>query len=242
MRTAQCTLAMLLVLVHGAGSTPTRLPLLDRGDASAWEERSFQGSTRYTAASADGVDALRAEARDAASGLYLERAILLSQWPVLRWRWRVSQSLDPGDERARSGDDFAARIYVVASHPVFFWKSRALCYVWAGREPVGATWPNPYTDNVMMVVLRSGDSRAGRWVEERRDVAADFRRAFGEVPHSLDAVAIMTDTDQSGGMATAWYDAIHFEPRAARPSAGRRDMQPLTDGTVPGGCTARRAC
>jgi hypothetical protein len=41
-------------------------------------------------------------------------------------------------------------------------------------------------------------------------VLADYRRIFGEEPGAVDAVAIMTDTDNTGASATAWYGDIRF--------------------------------
>lgn len=45
-----------------------------------------------------------------------------------------------------------------------------------------------------------------------RDVE-DYRQAFGEDPPKVGAVAIMTDTDNTGEQAVAWYGAIRFLPR-----------------------------
>ena len=64
-----------------------------------------------------------------------------------------------------------------------------------------------------MMALRSGTAEAGRWVEEKRDVRADFRRLFGEDIDTLDAVALMTDSDSSGQTASAWYGDIRFMAR-----------------------------
>jgi hypothetical protein len=62
-----------------------------------------------------------------------------------------------------------------------------------------------YTDRARMVVLESGAARAGEWVTETRDLAADFRAAFGEAPPDLIGIAIATDTDNTGEHATAWF-------------------------------------
>ena len=64
-----------------------------------------------------------------------------------------------------------------------------------------------------MVVLRSGADHAGRWVMERRDVLADYRRLFGIEPPRLVGVALMTDTDDTGERAEAWYDAVTLRSR-----------------------------
>jgi hypothetical protein len=102
-------------------------------------------------------------------------------------------------------------VYVVFPS-VLFWRTRAVNYIWANRLPRGAFLPNVYTGNAVMVAVESGDANAGRWIDEERDLVEDYRRAFGEDPPKIGAVAIMTDTDNTGEEAVAWYGAIRFLP------------------------------
>jgi hypothetical protein len=185
------------------------------GDLDGWRERRFEGRTHYELAEVDGVRALRAESRGAASGLYRRMRIDLERTPYLRWSWRIENVLPEADERTRAGDDYPARIYVVLSGGVAFWRTRAVNYVWSSNEPEGASWPNAFTANAYMVAVRAGDSDVGRWVEEWRDVRADFRRLFGVDVRYVDGVALMTDTDNTGASAVAWYGDIYFS--AERP-------------------------
>lgn len=55
----------------------------------------------------------------------------------------------------------------------------------------------------------SGDSRAGEWAAERRDIAQDFRRAFpGEALPRRARIGIMVDTDNTLDVTTSWFAAI----------------------------------
>jgi Protein of unknown function (DUF3047) len=45
-------------------------------------------------------------------------------------------------------------------------------------------------------------------VIEERNVLDDYRRAFGEEPPPIAGVAVMTDTDDTGASATAWFGDI----------------------------------
>lgn len=45
-------------------------------------------------------------------------------------------------------------------------------------------------------------------MDVRRNIVDDYRRAFGEDPPHVGAIAIMTDTDNTGETATAWYGDI----------------------------------
>lgn len=180
------------------------------GDLQGWETQSFAGKTEYALVKNDGRRVLQAVSRAAASGMYREITVDLNRTPYLNWSWKVGHVLDGVNERSQSGDDYPARLYVVISGRVLFWKTRSLNYVWSSNQPVGSTWPNAYTANVRMLAVESGGAKAGQWVIEKRDVRQDFKRLFGEDIDQIDALAIMTDTDNSGQAATAWYGDIYF--------------------------------
>ena len=200
-----------MVFALGAGSAGAdTVEVLRNGDIAGWEEKVFKGKTAYETIRHDGRDAVRATSRGTASGLYLRRRIDLDKTPILRWSWRVDATLGDIDERTRAGDDYSARVYVIRSHSVLLWRTRAVNYVWASVVAAGETWPNAWTDSSRHVAVRSGDALAGQWVEERRDVRADFRELFGKPVRYVDAVAIMTDTDNTGGTAVAYYGDITF--------------------------------
>ena len=115
--------------------------------------------------------------------------------------------LDKGDVRAKKTDDYPARVYVIFPH-WFPPKTRSINYIWANRLPVGEAVPNAYYAKAIMLAVQSGAENAGKWVTEERNVLEDFRRLFGEEPPEVGAIAIMTDTDNTGEQATACYDDL----------------------------------
>jgi len=125
----------------------------------------------------------------------------------------VENVLSGIDERAKAGDDYPARIYVVAKGGLAFWKTRALTYVWASNEPVGSMWSNAFTANAHMIAVQSGAKGLGKMTMEKRNIRDDWMLAFGEDIEKIDAVAIMTDTDNSGQWARAWYGQPWFSER-----------------------------
>ena len=210
---AQFALALGLSLIFFTGSgfaEAERITVLREGDIAGWEEKSFIGKTSYETYQLEERSVVRATSRASASGLFLKLRIDLDKTPFLYWTWRVDGTLGDIDERTKAGDDYSARVYVIRSDPVFLWRTRAVNYVWASARAVGETWPNAYTDRAQHVAVRSGDTQAGQWVAERRDVRADFRELFGESVRYVDAIAIMTDTDNTGGTAVAYYGDITF--------------------------------
>ena len=172
----------------------------------------FEGETRYRVVELDGRRVLRADSASSASSLYLEREIDLTATPILEWSWRVETPLAVADERSKDGDDFAARLYVVAPGEGLFGLPLAINYVWANRAQVGESWPNPFTSKVMMVAVESGERDAGTWRTHRRDVRADFLRLFEREVDALEGIAVMTDSDNSEQSARAWYGEIVFRP------------------------------
>jgi hypothetical protein len=59
-----------------------------------------------------------------------------------------------------------------------------------------------------MIALQSGNARANQWIDEKRHIAEDYRRVFGREPPPVMGIAIMTDTDNTGESATAYYGDI----------------------------------
>jgi len=188
--------------------------------------------TRYGIRLWDGVAAIEARAENSMALLARPLAIDLAATPVLCWRWRVDAALKTADMSTRAGDDYAARVYLSFSVPPATLDlgtrmglalvrglhgaeipDAALNYLWDNRHAVGTWQPNAYTDRARMLVLRSGNADAGRWVGERRDVSADFQRAFGHAPLALTGLAVASDTDNTGETAHAGFADFHFVAR-----------------------------
>jgi hypothetical protein len=176
------------------------------------------------------VLALRADA--SSSGLLRRVRVDPRLHPILSWRWKVMNLPVKGDLATRAGDDFAVRIYLTfdldpatlslgnrfkLSLARTIWGDQlpaaALCYVWDGRAPVDTIVPNAYTDRVRMVVADSGGAELGRWVAHERDVAADFRRAFGIEPPPITAVIVSADTDNTGESVESYIGDVEFRSR-----------------------------
>ncbi|MDP3331459.1 MAG: DUF3047 domain-containing protein [Methylococcaceae bacterium] len=184
------------------------------GSLEQWESKRFKNQTLYQLFELDGAQVLKADSNDSASGLFKTQRIDLQQTPVLNWRWRIENRLDTRNEQIKTGDDYAARVYVVISGGLAFWQTKAINYVWANASAKGAVWPNAYAGkSAVMIAMRSAADPTGTWFSEKRDVLADLKQHFGEDVRYIDAVAIMTDTDDSKGKATSYYGDIYFSQR-----------------------------
>jgi hypothetical protein len=202
------------LLAGFARGEPTMLMVDDfeKGLGAEWTVKSFHGETVYRVVAEAGGHVLQAESRGTASGLVHKLDVDPHTYPILTWRWKVAGTLAQGDERSKAGDDYAARVYVIFPH-WFFPKTRTLNYIWANHLPAGEFLSNAFTGNAMMIAVQSGPEKSGQWISERRDIVADFRKAFGEDPPQVGAIAVMTDTDNTGATATGWFDDLVFHSR-----------------------------
>lgn len=201
--------AFLGLALSAANSSPKEQILDDykNGLATGWETKSFAGQTHYTAEHDDKQFYIKATSTAAASGLFHKIDYDPKEQPILRWSWKIERTLAKGDERTKAGDDYAARVYVVFPS-LFFWNTKALNYIWANKLPKGEALPNAFTANTMMIAVESGNGHAGQWLNEERNIHADFKKYFKTEPPRIGAIAIMTDTDNTGESATAWYGPI----------------------------------
>lgn len=201
-----------------------------------WRPLHFDGIdslTEYDLVLQNDLWVVRARSQAAASGLIKPVQIDLREYPVLRWRWKISNVLERGGRAPKAGDDYPARVYVSFEFRIEFaniWQrskyllaravfgdlpSRAITYVWASRGAIDEVFDSPYARGfVKMIALQSGAAMLDRWREEERDVYADYERAFGEAPRAVTGVAIMTDSDDTGESVTAFYGDLIFARRA----------------------------
>lgn len=215
MKPFQLFLACHLFAVPAASAQTIVAGDFSSGNLGGWDAKSFTGHTVYQLIkdAASGKTVLQAETRGAASGRFRKIRIDLTKTPFLNWSWKIDKPYRDLDENTRGGDDFPVRVYVVAERGVFGLSTRALNYVWAANKAVGSTWPNPFTSQAMMLAVDQGVARAGQWVSHKRNVRDDLKAAFGEDFTRIDAVAVMTDGDNSGQEARAWYGDISFTDR-----------------------------
>ena len=181
-----------------------------------------------------GSTVLKVDSSNSAGSIALPFNLDPLKTSLLSWRWKVSRVIDKADMEEKSGDDFAARVYVFFDVPLeslsFTERTKiriarlvagpdvptaALVYVWDNKHRIGFAHASPYTKSVQKFVLQSGPEQVGKWVNETRDVAADFRLAFGREPPHVTGVAVGNDTDQTNEAVTTWFGDFSFAAKAA---------------------------
>jgi hypothetical protein len=187
-------------------------------------------SNRFSLVADNDKTVLRVESSQSAGSIGLSLAApKASGGTTLEWRWKINRVLEKAEMGDKRGDDYAARVYVFFDVPLdslsFVERSKiriarmvagadvptaALCYVWDNKHLIGHSAWSPYTNRLRMIVLQSGPSHLGQWVIEARDVAADFRAAFGIDAPAVTGVAAGNDTDNTGERVTTWFGDIGF--------------------------------
>jgi len=189
------------------------------------------GKAKTSAECATAATVLRVRSQASASTLSTRLRVDPVRTPVLCWRWWVSAPIPGSDIMTKSGDDYAARLYVLfdpapsqrglgkrlkletARTPDGAEVSAtALCYVWGTAQAEGVSGWNAHTNRLRMIVLDSGGEHVGQWRSHRRDLAVDFLLAFGEAAPAVIGLAVGADTDTTGGQVEARFGDIRFEP------------------------------
>jgi hypothetical protein len=210
-----------------------------------WILSSFKRPTEYRLVSLHGATVMQADARASASGLIHPLALDPARQPLLSWRWKVDHPIKTADNTRKHLEDSPVRLVVsfdgdtgkLPAHERMFFNSvrvltgqqlpyATLMYIWENRAPRGTVIPTLHTSRIRMIVAESGPEHLGAWRQVSRNVVEDFRRAFGEEPGRITAVGIMTDTDNTGGQAQAWYGDIMFGKAATTATANTTPPEP----------------
>jgi len=219
-------LALLLVLVlalAGCASAPPQV------DPEGWQAVSLPGktATRYHWAHKDGRRALAAESDGSASMWRKTVARPADALGDVSFSWWVQDLVPDANVADATREDASARVIfafhgdigtlpprtralfdlaeaLTGERPPF----ATLMYVWDATAPVGTVIVNPRSDRIRKIVIDSGPAQLRQWRDHRRDLAADYRLAFGEAPGALRAIAVMTDSDNTRSSAKSWYGII----------------------------------
>lgn len=138
----------------------------------------------------------------------LERGVDVdpSQTPVLSWRWKVTQLPGGGDFRRASTDDQAAQVLVA------FADRRVLTYIWDTSAPKGTAQSASSIPlvHIFATVCESGPAQANRWIEEKRNIAADYERAFGRTAPRVKGLRLQINSQHTGSVAESYFGDVAF--------------------------------
>lgn len=203
------------------------------GGWQVWTLARFKKPTTYDLIAKDGATVVEARADGSASALLHPLANLdVKKYRDLSWRWKIEDVIKNQDNTKSATEDspvrlvvrfggdyskldmleriFSAQVKAVTGQELPY---ATLMYIWGSKSPKETVITSRFTERIKMIVAESGRDNIGAWQEQKRDVLEDFKRAYGEEPGPITGIGIMTDTDNTGESARAWYGDIRLIKR-----------------------------
>ena len=193
---------------------------------------SFKNSTEYMLVVEDNTVVLRAMAHNSASLLGLQTDFDPHQFPMLSWRWEVAQGIPSANTADQAKEDAPVRVMVAFAGDVSklpfkdrFAASAAqtisgqalpyatLMYVWGSKVALDSITVSSRSSRIRMIAVAVDEQGIGAWHSYKRNLVEDFKRAFAEEPGNVASIQIMTDTDNTGADAQAYYGDVSVAPK-----------------------------
>jgi hypothetical protein len=182
----------------------------ESGSISQWNKVEFEGETRHALIRSGTNNFLRATANRSASGLAVKLDGVPAQNATFSWRWQIDKIPPGASDDVKKTFDHTARIFV--AFKTLVGPPKTINYVWANKRQVGESFHHPSSGRSRFVVLQTGNAKAGQWISESRDLAADWKELFGDDdPPVIVGLGFMSDSDGTGTVVTGAYDDIQLK-------------------------------
>jgi len=186
-------------------------------------------NTVYRLENYQGRTVLSANSKTSASGLAVKLRPRQANNLWLQWEWKALSPIPEADNAERYHDDAPLRRLVAfdGNKSKLPLKEKlnfeianlisgqempyaTLMYIWSGKSPVDTIINNAHTSRIKMIVVDSGWDNLGAWHKHQRDLAADYKRAYGVAPGEVIGIALLTDTDNTKSETRAFYGDIEL--------------------------------
>ena len=192
-------------------------------------------NTVYRLENYQGRTVLSANSKTSASGLAVKLRPRQANNLWLQWEWKALSPIPEADNAERYHDDAPLRILVAfdgnksklpLKEKLNFEMANlisgqempyaTLMYIWSGKSPVDTIINNAHTSRIKMIVVDSGWDNLGTWHKHQRDLAADYKRAYGVAPGEVIGIALLTDTDNTKSETRAFYGDIELIRKSSK--------------------------
>lgn len=232
-----CALAWVACVLVGCVATPDEKAAFRADSAPSWQpfEFPFKRATRYVPITLDGQPVIQADADNSVS-LYRKMVrVQPDDLGHLAFSWMVPRLIAQADLSVQEHEDAPVRLVlafdgdfsklpikdrllfdlvegVIGEPPPY----ATLMYVWDNHAPVDSVIVAARTSRIRKIVVDSGPTQTSVWRLHNRDIASDFRKAYGEEPGPLTSVALMTDGDNTRTQVRAYYGEVKLLGPGAR--------------------------
>lgn len=217
----QFGLPVLSLSIDGPGRLVLWTEPFDQLDTSRWREVEVKGQTHYAIVDLDGQRCLRADSQGGASIMLSGLRFDPDKHEWLSWQWRVDQLVEGEALERKDGSDAAARVYVYFDTGGLPWQRKNIDYVWSATLPVGTILSSAYSSTSKIIVVESGTEHLGQWRMVTRNIEDDFEEVFGGDVPDVVAIGLMSDTDNTGAKALAYFDELRIG--RSRPQTTSKD-------------------
>jgi len=204
----------------------------DFDSLKSWEPLTFEKIKEHSTYEVKN-SMLIAKSKNSASGITFEKNYDIYKYPVLNFKWKITNIFEKGDATTKEGDDYPIRIYVMFKYDPkkasFFEAIKydiaksiygeypphsTINYIWSNKMQKEKIITSSYTDMSKMIILNSGKTKINTWQEHSVNVLEDYKKAFGQNPPSSSVtLAIMSDSDNTGGSSTSYIDYIEVKQK-----------------------------
>ena len=171
-----------------------------------WELKVKSGKANILVAKDGDLAAVHLNSSNSSYSLQKGVKVDVKRYPLLSWKWKVTQLPEGGDFRKSKTDDQAAQLFLAFS------KTKAIVYIWDTTAPKGlmeSTSPVPFM-TVKVVVVRSGPAELGKWITETRNVYEDYKKLFGSEPPAVEGFRLQINSQHTGTSAASSFADVVF--------------------------------
>ncbi|MGL1919408.1 MAG: DUF3047 domain-containing protein [Hyphomicrobiales bacterium] len=189
---------------------------LDVDDLPAgWVHRIFYtaNQTEYKLIDFDGRQALHCATDNSGSILGRDVSLKLSEFPLLKWQWKIEKPLESDvDEETSEGDDHPARFFVVFEGDTGVRKATEI--IWSNKRFKAGDYK--ILGNFYHLVANGLNENIGIWHDETVNLLDLYKVIGGKsADPSLQLLGFFCDSDNTGGKTSAYFSDVHFEAKAA---------------------------
>ena len=172
--------------------------------------KKIKGETSWSLGSNEKGNFIRSEAEGVGSFLAKETFVDLNKTPFLNITWKVEKNLPGIVENSKKGHDYAARVLVAKKTGSTALSNRAMNYVFSSNHNINDNWQSPFTKKSVDYILSTTKQNFSEWVTVKVNVKQHFKKFHNLEIDKIDAIALMTDTDNTGLKAIAYFQNIYF--------------------------------
>ena len=186
----------------------------DKPVGDNWQQLKFNDQTDYRVIR-DKTDTnfccLRAFALGTCSAFITKTEVPATTNLTCTWRWKISQCPKGAGDDVIGTFDHAARILI--AFDTFSGPPRTINYVWANKVATNSVFEHPWSSRSKFIAIETGNTKAGQWLTESRNVQADWDRLYKCPMPKIVGIGVFTYSQTTHQPITAWYSDLELSKK-----------------------------